>query len=53
MPVQVSGNRWTGNAATLINKLKPGALVVITNIQVKDPSGKVRTLQQSLSYNLK
>lgn len=53
MPIQVTGNRWSGNAAALVNRLKPGALVVINNIQVKDPSGKVRTLQQSLSYNLK
>ena len=53
VPIQVSGNRWSGSAAALVNRLKPGAVVIINNIQVKDPSGKVRTLQQSLSYNLK
>lgn len=53
VPIQVSGNRWQGNAAALVNRLKPGAVVIINNIQVKDPGGKVRTLQQSLSYNLK
>ncbi len=53
VPVQVTGNRWTGAAATLVNRLKPGSLVVINDIKVKDPSGRVRTLQQSLTYNLK
>jgi gliding motility-associated protein GldM len=52
-PVTNNGNRWGGNAATLVNKLKPGALVVINEIRVKDPSGRVRTLNGSLSYNLK
>jgi gliding motility-associated protein GldM len=52
-PVTNNGNRWSGGAATLINKLKPGALVVINEIRVKDPSGRVRTLNGSLSYNLK
>jgi hypothetical protein len=48
-----SGARWTGGAATLIGKLKPGALVAITDIRVKGPDGKVRTLNGSLSYILK
>ena len=52
-PVTNNGPRWTGGAANLINKLKPGALVAITNIQVKGPDGRVRTLPGSLSYNLK
>ena len=52
-PVTNNGNRWSGGAASLINKLKPGALVVINEIRVKDPSGRVRTLNGSLSYNLK
>ena len=49
----VNGPRWTGSAATLVSKLKPGALVAITQIQVKGPDGRVRTLNGSLSYNLK
>jgi len=49
----VTGPRWTGSAATLVSKLKPGALVAITQIQVKGPDGRVRTLNGSLSYNLK
>jgi gliding motility-associated protein GldM len=52
-PMANNGPRWTGNAANLINKLKPGALVAITKIQVKGPDGRVRTLPGSLSYNLK
>jgi hypothetical protein len=52
-PVQNNGPRWTGNAQALVEKLKPGALVVITEIQVKGPDGKVRTLPGSLSYGLK
>ncbi len=48
-----NGPRWMGQAATLINSLKPGALVAITQIQVKGPDGRVRTLNGSLSYNLK
>ena len=45
-PVTNSGNRWSGNAATLISKLKPGALVVINDIRVKDPSGRVRCVKR-------
>jgi len=52
-PVTNNGNRWSGAAANLINKLKPGALVVINDIRVKDPAGRVRTLSGSLSYSLK
>jgi len=52
-PVTNNGNRWNGGAANLINKLKPGALVVITDIKVKGPSGAIRTLSGSLSYSLK
>jgi gliding motility-associated protein GldM len=52
-PVTNNGNRWNGGAANLINKLKPGALVVINDIMVKDPSGRVRKLSSSLSYSLK
>ncbi len=52
-PALNNGPRWSGAAANLVNKLKPGALVVISNIQVKGPDGRVRTLPGSLSYNLK
>jgi hypothetical protein len=52
-PAMNNGPRWVGGAANLVNKLKPGALVVINNIQVKGPDGRIRTLPGSLSYNLK
>jgi gliding motility-associated protein GldM len=52
-PINNEGPRWSGNAAALVTKLKPGALVVITDIQVKGPDGKLRTLPGSLSYSLK
>jgi len=53
VPTQNNGNRWSGAAANLVNKLKPGSLVVINDIRVKDPSGRVRLLSGSLSYSLK
>ena len=52
-PIENRGARWDGNAASLINRLKPGALVVITDITVRDPAGRVRVLTSGLSYNLK
>jgi gliding motility-associated protein GldM len=52
-PVDNKGARWTGGAATLINKLRPGALVAITDITVKGPDGRTRVLTSGLSYNLK
>ena len=52
-PVTNNGPRWSGSAANLINKLKPGSLVVINDIRVKGPSGAVRSLPGSLSYSLK
>jgi gliding motility-associated protein GldM len=52
-PVDNKGSRWTGAAANLVSKLKPGALVNITDIVVRDPGGRTRTLSGSLSYNLK
>jgi len=52
-PVDNKGSRWSGAAAALINKLKPGALVAITDITVKDPAGRTRVLPSGLSYNLK
>jgi gliding motility-associated protein GldM len=48
-----TGNRWNGNAADLINKLKPGNRVTISDIRVKSPDGSVRTLNGSLNYILK
>jgi gliding motility-associated protein GldM len=35
------GNRWTDNAAKLINSCTPGTSVTFENIKVKGPSGKV------------
>lgn len=52
-PIENKGARWSGNAETLINKLKPGALVAITDITVKGPDGRTRVLSSGLSYNLK
>jgi hypothetical protein len=52
-PVENKGARWDGSAASLINRLKPGALVAITDIMVKGPDGRVRVLPSGLSYNLK
>lgn len=53
MQVPNNGPRWSESAANLINKVKPGSIVMITDIKVKDPSGATRTLNSSLSYNLK
>jgi hypothetical protein len=47
------GSRWTGDAAGLVGRLKPGSLVAITDIVVRDPGGKSRTLPTSLTYILK
>ncbi|MEY2587924.1 MAG: gliding motility protein GldM [Bacteroidota bacterium] len=52
-PMENKGPRWSGAAAGLVNKLKPGALVAITEITVKDPAGRTRVLPSGLSYNLK
>lgn len=52
-PVENKGARWNGGAANLINKLKPGALVAITDITVRGLDGKTRVLTSGLSYNLK
>jgi gliding motility-associated protein GldM len=52
-PVENKGARWSGGAAALINKLKPGSLVAITDITVKGPDGRTRVLSSGLSYNLK
>jgi gliding motility-associated protein GldM len=52
-PVVNNGPRFMGNAATLVSRLKPGSLVVINDIKVKDPAGRVRTLSGSLSYSLR
>jgi hypothetical protein len=47
------GSRWTGDAAGLVGRLKPGSLVAITDIVVRDPGGKTRTLTTGLTYILK
>ena len=52
-PMDNKGPRWGGAAAALVNRLKPGALVAITDITVKDPAGRTRVLPSGLSYNLK
>lgn len=52
-PIENRGARWNGTAETLINRLKPGALVAITDITVKGPDGRTRVLSSGLSYNLK
>jgi gliding motility-associated protein GldM len=47
------GPKWVGQAATLVNNLKPGKSVIITDIVVREPSGRTRTLNSSLAFNLK
>jgi gliding motility-associated protein GldM len=51
--IENKGARWTGQAATLINGLKPGKSIIITDIIVRDPAGRSRTLSTSLGYSLK
>ncbi len=51
--IENKGPRWTGQAASLINGLKPGKSIIITDIIVRDPAGRSRTLSASLGYNLK
>jgi len=51
--IENKGARWTGQAASLINGLKPGKSIIITDIIVRDPAGRSRTLSASLGYNLK
>ena len=53
MPITNSGNRWSGQAASLVGRLKPGAIVIINEIKVKGPDGSVRSLPSTLSYTLK
>ena len=52
-PIDNKGARWSGAAASLVNRLKPGSLVAITDITVKGPDGRTRILPSGLSYNLK
>jgi gliding motility-associated protein GldM len=51
--IENKGARWTGQAASLINGLKPGKSIIITDIIVRDPAGRSRTLNTSLGYSLK
>ena len=46
------GNRWGGNAATIINNATPGTSIFFDNIKVVGPDGKPRDLPQ-MSFNLK
>jgi gliding motility-associated protein GldM len=46
------GNRWSGNAATLIGRAGPGTRVFVDNIIVVGPEGKQREIP-GLQFNLK
>jgi gliding motility-associated protein GldM len=46
------GNRWSGNAATIINSATPGTSIFFDNIKVVGPDGRTRDLPQ-MSFNLK
>jgi hypothetical protein len=46
------GNRWSGNAATIINNATPGTSIFFDNIKVVGPDGRTRDLPQ-MSFNLK
>ena len=48
----VEGNRWGGNASTIINGAGPGTTVFFDNIKVVGPDGRARDLPQ-MSFNLK
>lgn len=52
MEAVCTGNTWSGQARTLISKLRPGALVTIENIRATGPDGRTRKLP-SLLYNIK
>ncbi len=47
-----TGNTWSPQARTLINNLRPGALITIENIRATGPDGRSRKLP-SLLYNIK
>jgi len=47
-----AGNRWSGNAATIINGAGPGTTVFFDDIRVVGPDGRERSLPQ-MSFNLK
>ena len=51
-PVTNNGARWGGNAASLVNNLKPGRGVYIDNIKARGPVGRTITLKP-LSYILR
>ncbi|HRE51351.1 MAG TPA: gliding motility protein GldM [Flavitalea sp.] len=46
------GNRWSGNAATIIENATPGTSIFFDNIRVVGPDGRTRELPQ-MSFNLK
>lgn len=47
-----NGNRWSGQAATIINGAGPGTTVFFDDIRVVGPDGRERQLPQ-MSFNLK
>lgn len=47
-----NGNRWQGQAATLIGKAGPGSIVYFDNITVEGPGGKQREISP-MKFNLK
>jgi len=47
-----AGNRWGGNAGTIINGAGPGTTVFFDDIRVVGPDGRERSLPQ-MSFNLK
>jgi gliding motility-associated protein GldM len=51
-PVANNGARWAGNAASVVNSLKPGKGVYIDNIKARGPDGRTISLKP-LSYILR
>jgi hypothetical protein len=50
--LNVKGNAFSGEAKQLIRRCQPGTNITIANITVRDPAGKERTLEQTLTYKL-
>ena len=50
--LNVKGNAFSGEAKQLIKRCQPGTNITIANITVRDPAGKERTLEQTLTYIL-
>lgn len=47
-----SGNRWNGQAAAIVSRAAPGAVIFFDNIQVVGPDGKQRDIG-SMTFKLK